>query len=113
MFQFAFVSPLFAFAQESPVFVSPLFRLPRACQKHPTSVPYSPLTQMLCAAAMSRVTRGRPLYAAYAAYSPLEPFAESRPPTVQFARVSPSVAIAQESPASVSPPIRPPRACHS
>ncbi len=30
MFQFAFPSPLFAFAQERPVFVSPLLRLPRA-----------------------------------------------------------------------------------
>ena len=113
MFQFAFVSPLFAFAQESPVFVSPLFRLPRACQKHPTSVPYSPLTQMLCAAAMSRVTRGRPLYAAYAAYSPLEPFAESRPPMYQPALARPGYAYAQESPEYDSPLYRSPRARHS
>lgn len=113
MFQFAPVSPLFAFAQERPVFVSPLFSLPRASQRYPTSVPYSPLTQMLCAAAISRVTRGRPLYAAYAAYSPLEPFAESRPPKFQYAPVSPLYAVAQERPASASPLFSRPRASHS
>lgn len=104
MFQLAFESPLFALPHDSPVFAKPLFRLPRACQGEPGERTLRPFSaDAVHNSCIKRLLRGRPLFAAYAANSPLEPFAESRPPMNQEARESPESAVPHDSPASAKP----------
>ena len=121
MFQFAFVTPLFAFIQPTPAF-TPLFKLPptnaHAGPKHRQAQrSYSPLSSMvhfflsLCQASKTHRFRARAegAYAPSFAFGKIHPYhsagaewpkPEERPAKFQDARVTPQSAAIQPTPAT-------------